>query len=83
LFATGLAVGIGAGVLYPRKSTKEVFVPPPPPEGNYRGTPAKIVTPTGGVALQGGFPGEFHCVMRFSYRRRVIDEDLRVGVWWV
>ena len=58
LFATGLAVGVGAGVLYPRKPTKEVFTPPPPPEGNYRGTPTKVVTPTGGVALQGGFPGE-------------------------
>lgn len=58
LFAAGLAVGVGAGVLYPRKSVKETVVLPPPPEGNYRGTVSNVPTPTGHVALQGGFPGE-------------------------
>lgn len=58
LFATGLAVGVGAGVLYPRKQAKEtVVLPPPPPEGAYRGTVSSLPTPTGIVALQGGFPG--------------------------
>lgn len=60
LFAAGLTIGVGAGVLFPRKNSPEkaVMLPPPPPEGNYRGTVSTVATPTGGVSLQGGFPGE-------------------------
>ena len=60
LFAAGLTIGVGAGVLFPRKNSPEkaVMLPPPPPEGNYRGTVSTVATPTGGVSLQGGFPGK-------------------------
>lgn len=70
LFATGLAVGVGAGVFIPRpgKEVAKPQIPPPPPEGNYRGTPSTLTTPTGGVILQGGFPGEWSLVTcLFSY----------------
>ena len=62
LFATGLALGVGAGVLVPRKTEKAgpvppVYTPPPPPSGEKREM-GKLATPTGGVALAGGFPGK-------------------------
>lgn len=67
LFATGLALGVGAGVLVPRKAEKAgpvppIYTPPPPPSGEKREI-GKLATPTGGVALAGGFPGELFCLL--------------------
>jgi endonuclease G len=64
LFATGLALGIGAGVLVPRKSEQvapipPVYTPPPPPSGEKREV-GKLATPSGGVTLAGGFPGTYY-----------------------
>jgi endonuclease G len=60
LFAAGLALGVGTGVLIPRKSKQEVAVqlPPAPPSGEKREV-GPLRTATGGLVLQGGFPGAF------------------------
>jgi hypothetical protein len=61
LFAAGLSLGLGTAVLFPRKSapvpSSSVVLPPPPPEGGKQ--IATLATPTGGITLQGGFPGKF------------------------
>lgn len=58
LFAAGLALGVGTGVLIPRRSKPEVFTPPQPPSGEKRDI-SPIKTSGGGVVhLQGGFPGK-------------------------
>lgn len=61
LFAAGLALGVGTGVLIPRLGKSEVppppvFTPPPPPSGEKREV-GKLATPSGGVMLAGAFPG--------------------------
>jgi endonuclease G len=61
LFAAGLALGVGTGVLIPRLGKADappppVFTPPPPPSGEKREV-GKLATPTGGVMLAGAFPG--------------------------
>lgn len=59
LFAAGLALGVGTGVLIPRRSKPEIFTPPPPPSGEKRDVSPIKTSPAGGVVhLQGGFPGE-------------------------
>jgi endonuclease G len=59
LFAAGLTLGVGAGVLFPRKKAEQVQIPPPPPVG-IQEVPKRLPTSTGSVALAGGFPGESH-----------------------
>jgi endonuclease G len=58
VFATGLAVGVGAGSFIPKKSKSEVGVLPPPPVEKYD-VVKRLPTATGSVVLQGGFPGTF------------------------
>jgi len=56
VFAAGLAVGVGAGSLLPKKTKAEVGVLPPPPVEKYD-VVKRLPTASGSVVLQGGFPG--------------------------
>ncbi|KAK1927102.1 nuclease [Papiliotrema laurentii] len=84
LFATGLAVGVGAGALWPRKVTpaqEKVVLPPAPPEGNYRGTVSTLATPSGGVVLQGGFPGPTPDIIKRTAYTAAYDRAKRHPAW--
>lgn len=56
LFAAGLTLGVGAGVLFPRKKEEALPVLPPPSYSNQ--VNQAVTLPSGSVRLQGGFPGE-------------------------
>jgi endonuclease G len=60
IFAGGLAIGVGAGVFLPRKAgpTRDVVLPPSPPEKPNAKPVQSLNTAIGPAILQGGFPGE-------------------------
>ena len=61
LFAAGLALGLGTGVLIPRTTKRnEVVLPPAPPSAPHESDRAAggVVLPSGPLAVQTGFPGE-------------------------
>jgi endonuclease G len=72
VFAAGLAVGVGAGSLIPKKSTKEIGVLPPPPVEKYD-VVKRLPTATGSVVLQGGFPGTSSSIL--ASRNRADKKD--------
>lgn len=81
LFAAGLALGVGTGVLIPRRSTSEVFTPPPPPSGEKRDL-SPIKTATGGVVhLQGAFPGPIPDVIKRAAYTAAYDRRMRHPSW--
>jgi endonuclease G len=60
LFAGGLAIGVGAGVLIPRKTPptpRDIVLPPAPPEKPNAKPVVSLNTSSGPAHLQGGFPG--------------------------
>ena len=56
VFAAGLAIGVGAGTLLPKKGKSEGGVLPPPPVEKYD-VVKRVPTAGGSAVLQGGFPG--------------------------
>ena len=58
VFAAGLAIGVGAGTLLPKKGKSEGGVLPPPPVERYD-VVKRVPTAGGSAVLQGGFPGTY------------------------
>ena len=58
VFAAGLAIGVGAGTLLPKKGKSEGGVLPPPPVEKYD-VVKRVPTAGGSAVLQGGFPGTY------------------------
>jgi endonuclease G len=81
LFAAGLALGVGTGVLIPRRTKSDVFTPPPPPSGEKRDL-SPIKTASGGVVhLQGGFPGPVPDVIKREAYTAAYDRRMRHPSW--
>ncbi|KAK4688590.1 hypothetical protein P7C73_g1523, partial [Tremellales sp. Uapishka_1] len=81
LFAAGLTLGVGAGVLYPRKTKPEAVFPPPPSTGGKVESKSLIATPSGGVVLQGGFPGPTPDILKRTAYTAAYDRRLRHPSW--
>ncbi|ODN78749.1 hypothetical protein L202_04312 [Cryptococcus amylolentus CBS 6039] len=88
LFAAGLTLGVGAGVLYPKQSQGAVPLPPAPPEGALRGVSeakeSRALIPTaGGIVgpLQHGFPGPTPDILKRVAYTAAYDRRLRHPAW--
>ncbi|ORY35593.1 nuclease [Naematelia encephala] len=83
LFAAGLTLGVGAGVLYPRRTTSsDVQIPPPPPEGGRDVARSPVKTASGSaVVVQGGFPGPIADVVKRTAYTAAYDRRLRHPAW--
>ncbi|WVR07501.1 hypothetical protein IAU60_004543 [Kwoniella sp. DSM 27419] len=83
LFAAGLTLGVGAGVLYPRKATSvpSVQLPPPPPEGGKQESRAIVPTASGSVVLANGFPGPTPDILKRTAYTAAYDRRLRHPAW--
>ncbi|KAI9637460.1 uncharacterized protein MKK02DRAFT_23974 [Dioszegia hungarica] len=81
LFAAGLALGVGTGVLIPRRNKPDVFTPPAPPSGEKRDL-SPIKTPGGGVVhLQGGFPGPIPDIVKRAAYTAAYDRRMKHPAW--
>jgi endonuclease G len=58
VFAAGLAIGVGAGTLLPKKGKSDAGILPPPPVEKYD-VVKRVPTAGGSAVLQGGFPGTY------------------------
>ncbi|RXK41153.1 endonuclease G, mitochondrial [Tremella mesenterica] len=82
LFAAGLTLGIGAGVLYPRRSRDELPpIPPPPPTSSKKEIIKSIALPSGSVRLHGGFPGPTPDIIQRTAYTAAYDRRLRHPAW--
>ncbi|WWC90696.1 uncharacterized protein L201_005633 [Kwoniella dendrophila CBS 6074] len=84
LFAAGLTIGVGAGVLYPRKPTSTgptVQLPPPPPEGGKQESRALIPTAVGSAVLAHGFPGPTPDILKRTAYTAAYDRRLKHPAW--
>lgn len=83
LFAAGLTLGVGAGVLYPRKSVPvDLAIPPPPSsENSRRDAVGPLSTSSGSVVLQDGFPGPAYDVFKRTAYSAAYDRRLRHPAW--
>ncbi|EIW67252.1 hypothetical protein TREMEDRAFT_69745 [Tremella mesenterica DSM 1558] len=82
LFAAGLTLGIGAGVLYPRRSRDELpVIPPPPPTSSSKEVVKPVTVPSGSVRLHGGFPGPTPDIIQRTAYTAAYDRRLRHPAW--
>ncbi|WWC71552.1 uncharacterized protein I206_105510 [Kwoniella pini CBS 10737] len=85
LFAAGLTLGVGAGVLYPRKPATSplpnVQLPPSPPEGGRQESRALIPTATGSTVLSHGFPGPIPDILKRTAYTAAYDRRLQHPAW--
>ncbi|WVN85921.1 uncharacterized protein L203_101074 [Cryptococcus depauperatus CBS 7841] len=91
LFVAGLTLGVGAGVLYPRKSSQNVALPPTTPENalhyvkslsESKESKALIPTSTGVIGpLQGDFPGPIPDIFKRIAYTAAYDRRLRHPAW--